>query len=174
MTCHAGIYRYAHMCLCLAFPGDMGPLHELFESWISGEEDWRKSQTFIRITSSDGNINSDLRDWLTRAELQQKVGEEAAKEMINHLETHNPEKCRYHPDAPGVEETAVFFCFMTTQNVTGSISKMLTIPFIPPASNYCGILSPLKASFPKCIYGASSSGVQAIQSPSQRLRRKKT
>ena len=86
----------------------MGPLHELFESWISGEEDWRKSQTFIRITDSDGNINSDLRDWLTRAELQQKVGEEAAKEMIDHMERHNPEKCRYHPDAPGVQETPDF------------------------------------------------------------------
>ena len=55
------------------------------------------------MTSNTGRIESDMRDWLCKAEVIAKLGESGADEMIQYLETHCADKCRDHPDAPGVK-----------------------------------------------------------------------
>lgn len=96
------------MCVHLRFQpclsGDKSQLYELFEEWVKGSEEWRKSQLYARITNSHGTIEADASDWLTRAELVAKLGETAADLMIAHLEANCPEKCRDHPDAPGIKD----------------------------------------------------------------------
>jgi len=74
------------------------------ESWVGGDEHWKKSSVYISITNERGTINADARDWLTVAELEGKLGKEAAKSMINNLELNFPEKCRDHPDAKGIKD----------------------------------------------------------------------
>ena len=85
--------------------GDGQPLQELFEQWILGEEDWRKSQVHLRISNATGKVAAYARDWLTEEELANKVGQKAAESMIAFLEGNCPEKIRDHPDAPGIKET---------------------------------------------------------------------
>ena len=58
----------------------------------------------VSITNSRGTINADARDWLSVAELEGKLGKEAAKSMIKNLELNFPDKCRDHPDAPGIQD----------------------------------------------------------------------
>eukprot|EP00435_Cladocopium_sp_Y103_P015384 s2779_g3.t1 len=74
---------------------------DLFEQWLTAGQDWKKSQVYINISNNVGNIDTNARDWLTLGELETKLGAEAAKSMKDFLETHKPEKCRDHPDAPG-------------------------------------------------------------------------
>ena len=71
---------------------------------MTAEEDWHKSQLYIRIKAKTGTINSDARDWLSRAQLEANLGKDAADSMVTFLEQNNPEKCRDHPDAPGIQD----------------------------------------------------------------------
>ena len=84
-------------------PGDMTPLQELFDQWLAAGQDWKKSEVYIKITNNVGSLDTDARDWLTLGELTQKIGAEAAESMQTFLEENKPEKCRDHPDAPGVK-----------------------------------------------------------------------
>ena len=71
---------------------------------MTAEEDWRKSQLYIRIKNKTGTINSDERDWQTHAQLQASLGKDGADSMVAFLEANNPEKCRDHPDARGIKD----------------------------------------------------------------------
>ena len=77
----------------------------MFAQWVANGEDWRKTQIFARISHSTGKVDSDARDWLTRVELEQKMGKQGADAMIAFLEAKQPEKCRDHPDAPGLKDS---------------------------------------------------------------------
>lgn len=88
--------------------GDMNPLHELFEQWLAADQDWRKSRAYIRATNKQGKVDSDARDWLTKEQLEMKIGKSAAASMVEHLEANQPEKVRDHPDGPpGVKDPAM-------------------------------------------------------------------
>lgn len=56
------------------------------------------------MTTQTGKLDSDVRDWLTVAEMEAKMGKDAAKAMIAFKEANHPEHCRDHPDAPGVKD----------------------------------------------------------------------
>lgn len=71
---------------------------------MTAGEDWHKSQLYIRIKSKTGTVNSDARDWQSHAQLQASLGKAAADSMVAFLEQNNPEKCRDHPDAPGIKD----------------------------------------------------------------------
>ena len=104
------IYFCACVFMCVhAVPnaeGDSAPLHDLFEQWINSGEEWRKSQLYVRIQNQVGQIDSDARGWVSKAELTSKLGSAGADSMIAFLEATAPEKCRDHPDAPGVQDTS--------------------------------------------------------------------
>ena len=78
----------------------------LFEEWLNSGEDWRSTETYLRVKNSSGEIDSSQRDWVTRQELEQKIGKEAADRLIDYLERNRPEQCRDHPDAPGIKHSA--------------------------------------------------------------------
>jgi hypothetical protein len=101
--------------------GDSTQLHDMFEQWMASGEEWHKSQLYIRISNSVGKLENDARGWVTKAELEKKIGEEAAKSMIAFLESTAPEKCRDHPDAPGIQDTSMDLC--TTQKSQSVQSK---------------------------------------------------
>jgi len=85
-----------------------GDLHDLFEKWVSADEDWRKTELFVEISEKKGKVNADTRDWLSISELQGKLGVDGAASMIKFLEENEPLKCRDHPDAPGIKDTLGF------------------------------------------------------------------
>ena len=91
--------------------GDKSQLHDLFDQWVAGDEDWRKTRAFAQISNSSGKIENDMKDWVTRMELVQKMGETAAEKMIQHMEENNPDKVRDHPDAPGIKDSSTLGCF---------------------------------------------------------------
>ena len=91
---------------------------------MSGDEDWRKTRAFASVTNSTGKIESDSKDWVSRLELVQKMGETGADKMIAHMEATNPEKCRYHPDAPGVEDGCMLGCFDNFLHITSNLLAM--------------------------------------------------
>ena len=84
--------------------GDSIPLNDLFEQWIAGDEDWRKTRVYARMTNNTGHIDSDMREWVTLTEMENKMGKSAAEAMASFMETSRPEKCRDHPDAPGIKD----------------------------------------------------------------------
>ena len=65
------------------------------------------------MTSQSGKVDSDVRDWLTFAELEAKLGKDAAKAMVAFKEANHPEHCRDHPDAPGVKDILTMISSIT-------------------------------------------------------------
>ena len=85
----------------------------LFEQWLSSDEDWRKTEIYIETCTKKGMISADARDWVSKTELVGKLGKEGADSMVAYLEKNEPSKCRFHPDAPGVEETHWHFVVLS-------------------------------------------------------------
>ena len=85
--------------------GDIGPLHGLFEQWVTADEDWRQTQVYVECCKKEGTITSDARDWLTIAQVKAMLGEDGGTSMIKYLEENEAEKCRDHPDAPNIKDS---------------------------------------------------------------------
>ena len=120
------------MCI-VPIRGDKSQLQDLFEQWVTGDEDWCKTRAFAKITNSSGKLENDVKDWVTRLELVQKMGENAADAMIAYMEQHNQEKIRDHPDAPGIKDS--FTCiWVVSTNVWGKTESNL--PAIPDNKPY--------------------------------------
>ena len=118
---------------------------------------WRVAQVPVvhRISNSVGKLENDARGWVTKAELEKKIGEEAAKSMTAFLESTAPEKCRDHPDAPGIQDTSMDLC--TTQKSQSVQSKSTGKLF----------QSDMESNGPKFPYIALS-GVSAVQCADER------
>ena len=78
-------------------------LHYLFESWVTSEENWRKSSVFINVANKESRTRRGVKRWLTIAELTQKFGEATATAIKEYKEANQPEEVRDNPDCPGVE-----------------------------------------------------------------------
>lgn len=105
--------------------GDKSTLYDLFEQWISGDENWKRTQVYARITSSSGTVKAAGREWVTRAELEQKMGKEAAESMIQFLEENRPDLCRDRPDAPGIKDIDI------SKSIPSNVLFGEAIPLVP-------------------------------------------
>ena len=78
----------------------------LFESWCVAGENWRNSSVYLSVTETSGSVRRGVKKWLTRQELNQKLGKEVADAIINfklNCAKLSAEEIREHPDAPGCE-----------------------------------------------------------------------
>ena len=78
----------------------------LYEDWHEAGEDWTKANIYLQVTSKEKQQRYGVREWLTRAQMEQKFGMEGAEAIIlRKLEDEKLRKTevRMHPEAPTCE-----------------------------------------------------------------------
>ena len=83
----------------------------LYEDWHEAGEDWTKAKNYLQVTSKEKQQRYGVREWLTRAQMEQKFGMEGAEAIIlRKLEDEKIRKTevRMHPEAPTCQNLMQF------------------------------------------------------------------
>ncbi|CAL1151917.1 unnamed protein product [Cladocopium goreaui] len=92
--------------MCQKASGRKDLMSVLYEDWHEAGEDWTKAKIYLQVTSKEKQQRYGVREWLTRAQMEQKFGMEGAEAIIlRKLEDEKLRKTevRMHPEAPTCE-----------------------------------------------------------------------
>ena len=93
--------------------GGSDRLQVLFEQWVQCAGHWTQSSLLTELQQTSRFRKRGARKWLTTYELTMKFGSSEAAEQLKACKEGDAELCkthvRFHPDAPGVEETRLGF-----------------------------------------------------------------
>ena len=80
----------------------------IYESWLAADEKWTSTSVYLNVSNTSGTRRRGVKRWMTHEEISKQYGTQVAQAIIDHkLGTHelSETEVRWHPDAPGVEDS---------------------------------------------------------------------